>query len=82
MQWRTGLICPRLKDCKCTIYDKRFSPEYGDYEEVARVKIGDNLIPFICGRIEKLLKDKLLPEPIEQQCCYAHPELLERDDNA
>jgi len=39
--------------------------------------VGGDVKPFTCGRIEKIIEKGLLPKEIEDQCCFAHPELLE-----
>lgn len=71
--------CPRLtEDCKCSIYEQRFGPDSAHVEIVGWAeKYPGTVLPFICSRIEQLIKDKHLPDDVEAQCCYAHPELLE-----
>lgn len=60
--------CIKLSsDCRCSIYQQRFGPG-----SLINERIGE----IVCGRIKNVLKKKQLPEWIESQCCYAHPELL------
>lgn len=52
----------------------------GDLVYIGRVEINKKVgIDFLCGRIEQLIEAKALAPEIEAGCCYAHPELLERD---
>lgn len=66
-------------DLLCAVYEERFlDPSAPDYETVGYfVSKSGQLKPFICGRIELLIRDGALPKWIQKQCCYAHPELLE-----
>jgi hypothetical protein len=48
---------------------------------VGHFQFQGRLHPFICGKIADVIKAGLLPQDIEAQCCYAHPELLEMDDD-
>lgn len=77
----TGIDCPQLaedKSCKC--YAERFADGMGDLVFVGRVEINETQgIDFLCGRIANLIKAKALPEDVEAGCCFAHPELLQRD---
>ena len=78
-----GAVCPHLHDDKrCAIYAERFADDQPEDQLVAITQsptTGDpKLISFICTRIEALIRDRKLPKAIEDQCCYAHPELLEK----
>lgn len=81
--------CPRqADDGTCTVYDRRYSEPLvhqklvvvGQWKSQARRDIDGALItfPFYCGHIKDIIASGSLPEEIEAQCCYAHPELLEK----
>lgn len=62
--------CPNQKDNgACGIYD-----EWKDKETCGKefVEIGNTPMTIM-----QAIEQKLLPDWIEEQCCYAHPELLE-----
>ena len=60
--------CPNLgKDFKCKIHDK-WKDNWCHFEIE-----GIKAMP-----IKELLKNRLLPDGVIDNCCYAHPELLER----
>lgn len=82
--WPDNHTCRNLtKDCKCSIYKERFGPGSPEFEIVdlyaAPTKQGQRIKQLICGRIELLIAKGDLPKWIEKQCCWAHPELLEKD---
>lgn len=63
------LRCPKLdRDNKCTIHNQWVD---GFCNQPARVT------RFETARIERILREKGLPQWVEDQCVYAHPELLE-----
>jgi hypothetical protein len=81
--------CPRLSgDGSCSVYQKR----YGELNDQPLVIVGrwtskknkdvdDNPVVynFYCGRIEEIIISGAMPKEIMNQCCYAHPELLEKE---
>lgn len=72
--------CPCLaSDCTCSIYEERFREGAPALMAVGHFQFQGRLRPFICGKIVEVIKAGLLPQDIEAQCCYAHPELLEMD---
>lgn len=79
--------CPRqTPDGSCGIYHIRYSMpllkeplvQVGAWKSRSGIER-----PFVCGHIEEIIAQGHLPKHIEEGCCYAHPELLERlgDDN-
>lgn len=81
--------CPLLTaDCKCSIYKERFG-EGSQAEEIvgwytSKVLDSDGnrtIQPVLCSRIETILKEDNLPLDVRAQCCYANPELLNKDYN-
>lgn len=79
-----GVRCPRQEPSgACGIYEERYAPEGSP--DIVIVGFYKNrqghLRPFHCGKIEQLLERNELPPEIRQQCCYAHPELLEAFDD-
>lgn len=81
--------CPLLTpDCKCSIYKERFgegSKEeeiVGWYQSSVLDSDGNRTIqPIMCSRILTILAEDNLPLDVRAQCCYAHPELLNKDYN-
>ena len=72
--------CPRLApDCSCSIYEERFRDGSPAVVTVGFFRLRGDLRPFACGKIEDTIKEGLLAQEIEAQCCYAHPELLKTD---
>jgi hypothetical protein len=74
--------CPKLSDNNtCSIYKERFELNipysWVDYKIQEDGNI--DIIQAKCGLIKQILKNKGLPKEIEDQCCFAHPELLERE---
>jgi len=72
--------CPQLNEQKlCSIYRERYELNQ-PYSFSKKLRRGDKLfvINTKCGRIEDLIKNHTLPKEIEDQCCFAHPELLQR----
>jgi len=78
--------CPRLsEDNSCSVYSQRYpeNPEplvvVGYWQLKNRKDLEGNpvVMPFWCGRVDDLIKSGMMPKSIEDQCCYAHPELLE-----
>jgi hypothetical protein len=83
--------CPRLSaDCSCSVYQKR----YGEMGSLPLVVVGRweskkntdvDGVPvvynFYCGRIEEIIASGAMPSEIMEQCCYAHPELLEEKES-
>lgn len=80
--------CPKLADNNsCTVYHKRYGPEFADmpvvvvgqWESKKRKDIDGNpvVLPFMCGRIADIIASGAMPLDVMEQCCYAHPELLE-----
>lgn len=60
--------CPNLdRENKCMIHTKWVNGYCGQTKD----RIGFNTMP-----IRELLRNKLLPQWIVDQCCYEHPELL------
>ena len=72
--------CARLTaDCKCSIYKERFAEGQPAQLPIFLYLHKDELKSFVCSRIQDLItRDQLAPD-VRAQCCYAHPELLERD---
>jgi len=84
--WEDNHTCRNLtKNCKCGIYGERFRDNAPDFEIVdlyaAPTKQGQRIKQLVCGRIEVQLEKGMIPKWIEKQCCYAHPELLEIENN-
>jgi hypothetical protein len=77
------VTCPHLRtDSTCGIYRKRFQPGAPDVVQVAVYRARGRLPiykPFHCGRIEGVLSRNELPDWVREQCCYAHPELLNEE---
>ncbi len=72
---KAPIRCPRLaKDGSCSVYKERYPAN----EPTPRlVQVGTVLgKPFMCGMIEDVLASGAMPKSIQDQCCYAHPELL------
>lgn len=72
--------CPKLAPNKlCSIYKERFEQDLPySFSDIVKDSNNDlQLIRVDCGRIEQMIKDGVLPKWIEDQCCFAHPELLE-----
>lgn len=60
--------CPNLsEDHKCKIHSK-WNDNWCNYKTEE----------FFTAPIMVAIKKRLLPESVMQQCCYAHPELLEK----
>lgn len=76
-------VCPKVDDQNlCSIYIERFKTEPPmPYSFSTLATRGDRLhvISASCGRIEEIIAAGALPKWIEDQCCFAHPELLEVD---
>lgn len=77
--------CSKLTmDCKCSIYEQRFGEgskeeQVVDFYQIKnKAKDSIDILPFTCSRISKLIETKQLAPHVEDQCCYAHPELLEK----
>ncbi len=71
--------CPNLtKDNLCSIYKERYQ-ENKPYSFLVQINSKEFLAK--CGRIAEMLAEKTLPKWIEDQCCYAHPELLEEHED-
>lgn len=61
--------CPHLKDGACSIYDEwKHKGTCGKYFPEIKNSVMS---------IEEGIKKKLLAPWIEDQCCYAHPELIQ-----
>ncbi len=78
------VTCPYLNANKqCSIYEYRFVRPDAEEREIVGTYIttdekGNKKIKaFVCSRIKPLLDAGLIPQPIADQCCYQHPELLE-----
>ena len=70
--------CPQLtEDNLCNIYEKRYREKMPYYFTV----IDNNFAvhSYRCGYIKQIIAENKLPKWIEDQCCHAHPELLEVD---
>lgn len=73
-------MCPHLQhDKRCGIYEERFAPDKPAIVQVALYVIQDEWKALTCARISELIGRNLLDPEVEAGCCYAHPELLERD---
>ncbi len=75
--------CPRQAiDGSCSIYAVRYSSPLLE-EQLVQVGTWKNRKgaerPFVCGHIEQIITKGLLPKHIEDVCCYAHPELLDKE---
>lgn len=70
----------------CNIYESRYKPGAPAVEIVGfhRLERSARAFPVFralaCGRILDIIARKELPPEVEAQCCFAHPELLERDN--
>lgn len=80
------VTCPLLTtDSTCAIYHQRFQPGAPDVAQVAVYRSREKrkglplYKPFRCGRIEGVLARGELPDWVREQCCYAHPELLNEE---
>lgn len=72
--------CPQLApDCSCSIYKQRFRKGSPSVMAVGHFLFKGETHPFLCGKIMDVIAAGLLPKAIEDQCCYAHPELLKTD---
>jgi hypothetical protein len=74
-----NVTCCHLNEEKlCDAYEHRFGEGSLSVETVF-VYIGKNnkMKSFQCGRIEDIIRAGGLRKDIEDQCCIAHPELLE-----
>ena len=89
--WGEGPIkCPKLaEDNSCSVYHKRYGELaeeklviVGQWKSKVRKDIdGEGLTyPFYCGRVEEIIASGAMPKDVMDQCCYAHPELLEVED--
>lgn len=68
--------CPQLTDCnRCGMHDKW---KDGSCGYSFPVQIGGGTIIADTAPVEYAIKNHLFPKWIEDQCCYAHPELLEK----
>lgn len=80
------IFCPNLTAEKaCGVYPKRYAEGMPDlvvvgYWRSRKYRELDGTPatrPFFCGRITEILSRKALPPEVEEQCCWAHPELLD-----
>lgn len=74
--------CPNLKEDKlCAIYKQRYEKKE-PYSFVSIKREGSKLIVLQthCGHIIDLIHNKRLPKEVEDQCCYAHPDLLDSEE--
>lgn len=72
---RGGEKCPHLtEENLCSIYEERFSPERGDIELILD---GPGNPVWICARVTVAIEMGALEAGTTENCCYAHPELLE-----
>lgn len=63
--------CPMLGDDNlCTIYKDRIGYSFEGVRE------GGVVVKATCKSIEEALPE--FPESVREQCCYAHPELLDQ----
>lgn len=75
--------CEKLNpDNTCSIYEKRFAEKAPEKQLISLYVLNElshrpTVGQFWCWRIDKLLAHNLLPAKTREQCCYAHPELLE-----
>lgn len=72
--------CPKLSENRtCSIYKERYEQgkPYG-FQKLVPHRTGLKVISVDCGEVKEILKKKQLPGWIEAQCCFAHPELLEK----
>lgn len=81
--------CPRLSDDRsCSVYHKR----YGELADQPVVVVGQwaskknkdvdgnpVVYNFYCGRIEEIIISGTMHPDVKSQCCYAHPELLDKE---
>lgn len=70
--------CPQLTQEKtCKIYKERFQ-EGQAYSFTRLVQIGTraHVVNVHCGLIREIIKSGQLDKAIENQCCFAHEELL------
>ena len=75
----------QLKDNSCGIYKERFEPGAPEKKLVSLYVIPDKqgcptVGQFWCWRIEALLVHNQLPEEVQENCCYVHPDLLEEQN--
>ncbi len=81
--------CPKvLESGACSVYHKR----YGELANEPIVVVGrwqskknkdvdgqPVVYNFYCGRIEEIIISGAMRPEVMSQCCYAHPELLEKE---
>ena len=73
--------CPKLtKENQCAIYKERYEQGQPFKTSIVTPHKGQNkLVVLNCGEIKNIIKAGMLRKEIEDQCCFAHPELLEGD---
>lgn len=79
--------CPNLlENNACGVYAKRYgseSPEpvlvvgYWETKKYKDLSGKPVRMPFWCGQIKDIIASGRMRKDIEDQCCFAHPELLE-----
>lgn len=69
--------CPKLTaDCKCSIYEDRFIKK-----KPFRFTLLNGTVRARCSEILKIIQRGELAPEIKQQCCFAHPEVLDMVKN-
>lgn len=73
------ITCPALSENRtCSIYKERFEDgipfSFNFVEHIGPYKQKHN---FNCTSVIELIEKKRLAKHIEDQCCFAHPEILE-----
>jgi hypothetical protein len=86
-----AVVCPRLSgDRSCSVYQKRYGAlgdqplvVVGRWESKKNKDVDGRPVVynFYCGRVEEIISSGSMPQEIMAQCCYAHPELLEKKES-